>query len=34
VASVDEPNAALVEATRDRADLVVPHAVLEDAGRG
>jgi pantothenate kinase len=29
VASVDEPNAALVEATRDRADLVVPHAVLE-----
>jgi pantothenate kinase len=34
VASVDEPNAALVEATRDRADLVVPHAMLEDAGRG
>jgi pantothenate kinase len=29
VASVDEPNAALVEATRGRADLVVPHAVLE-----
>ena len=29
VASVDEPNAALVEATRERADLVVPHAVLE-----
>lgn len=29
VAAVDEPNAALVEATRDRADLVVPGAVLE-----
>ena len=29
VASVDGPNAALVEATRERADLVVPHAVLE-----
>ena len=29
VGSVDEPNAALVEATRDRADLVVPHAVLD-----
>jgi pantothenate kinase len=29
VAAVDEPNAALVEATCDRADLVVPAAVLE-----
>ncbi len=29
VGSVDEPNASLVEATRDRADLVVPHAVLD-----
>lgn len=29
VAAVDEPNAALVEATRHRADLVVPAAVLE-----
>jgi pantothenate kinase len=29
VAAVDEPNAALVEATREHADLVVPHAVLE-----
>jgi pantothenate kinase len=29
VATVDEPNAALVEATRERADLVVPAAVLE-----
>jgi pantothenate kinase len=29
VAAVDEPNAALIEATRDRADLVVPDAVLE-----
>jgi pantothenate kinase len=29
VRAVDEPNAALVEATRGRADLVVPGAVLE-----
>jgi pantothenate kinase len=29
VAAVDESNAALVEATRERADLVVPPAVLE-----
>ncbi|HEX5810634.1 MAG TPA: nucleoside/nucleotide kinase family protein [Pseudonocardia sp.] len=29
VAAVDEPNAALIEATRGRADLVVPSAVLE-----
>ena len=29
VAAVDEPNAALVQATRERADLVVPAAVLE-----
>jgi pantothenate kinase len=29
VAAVDEPNAALVAATRDRADVVVPAAVLE-----
>jgi pantothenate kinase len=29
VAAVDEPNAALVQATRRRADLVVPPAVLE-----
>ncbi|OZM81565.1 nucleoside/nucleotide kinase family protein [Pseudonocardia sp. MH-G8] len=29
VAAVDEPNAALVQATRGRADLVVPPAVLE-----
>jgi pantothenate kinase len=35
VAAVDEPNARLVEATRDRADLVVPAALLEalPAGR-
>ena len=32
VAAVDEPNAALIEATRDRADLVVPSAVLEAIG--
>jgi pantothenate kinase len=32
VASVDEPNAALIEATRGRADLVVPSAVLETLG--
>ncbi|MHA6625581.1 nucleoside/nucleotide kinase family protein [Pseudonocardia sichuanensis] len=29
VAAVDEPNAALVQATRERADLVVPPSVLE-----
>lgn len=29
VAAVDEPNAARIEPTRDRADLVVPSAVLE-----
>jgi hypothetical protein len=29
VAAVDEPNAALVEATRHRADLIVPATVLE-----
>lgn len=32
VATVDEPNAALIAATRDRADLVVPSAVLETIG--
>jgi pantothenate kinase len=32
VAAVDEPNAALIEATRVRADLVVPSAVLETIG--
>jgi pantothenate kinase len=32
VAAVDEPNAALIEATRTRADLVVPSAVLETIG--
>jgi pantothenate kinase len=32
VASVDEPNAALIEATRDRADLLVPSDVLEKIG--
>jgi pantothenate kinase len=32
VASVDEPNAALIEATRDQADLLVPSAVLESIG--
>jgi pantothenate kinase len=32
VKAVDEPNAALIEATRDRADLVVPSAVLEAIG--
>lgn len=30
VADVDGPNAALVEATRDRADVVVPSSVLEE----
>jgi pantothenate kinase len=29
VAAVDEPNATLVEATRHRADLIVPATVLE-----
>jgi pantothenate kinase len=29
IAAVDEPNAALVEATRERADLVVPPALLD-----
>jgi pantothenate kinase len=32
VAAVDEPNAALIAATRARADLVVPSAVLETIG--
>ena len=32
VAAVDEPNAALIEATRARADLVVPSGVLETIG--
>ena len=32
VKAVDEPNAALIEATRDRADLLVPSAVLETLG--
>jgi pantothenate kinase len=32
VKAVDEPNAVLIEATRDRADLVVPSAVLETLG--
>jgi pantothenate kinase len=32
VATVDEPNASLIEATRGRADLVVPSAVLEMIG--
>jgi pantothenate kinase len=30
MAAVDEPNAALVEATRERADLIVPSTVLEE----
>ncbi len=30
VGSVDAPNAELVEATRDRADLIVPAAVLDE----
>ena len=29
VAAVDEPNAALVAATRDRADLIIPPALLD-----
>ena len=33
VAAVDEPNAVLIEATQERADLVVPSAVLETIGR-
>jgi pantothenate kinase len=32
VAAVDEPNAALIAATRAQADLVVPSAVLETIG--
>ena len=32
VQTVDQPNAALIEATRDRADLVVPSDVLESIG--
>ena len=32
VAAVDQPNAALIAATRARADLVVPSAVLETIG--
>lgn len=32
VAAVDEPNAALVESTRSRADLIVSAAVLESLG--
>jgi len=32
VASVDGPNAALIEATQERADLVVPSSVLETIG--
>jgi pantothenate kinase len=32
VATVDEPNAALIESTRSRADLVVPSSVLETLG--
>lgn len=33
VTAVDEPNAALVRATRERADLIVPDAVLRGIGR-
>jgi pantothenate kinase len=33
VAEVDEGNARLIRATRDRADLVLPSAVLETVGR-
>jgi pantothenate kinase len=32
VKAVDEPNAVLIEATRDRADLLVPSALLETIG--
>jgi len=32
VKAVDEPNATLIDATRDRADLLVPDAVLETLG--
>jgi pantothenate kinase len=32
VAAVDEPNAVLIEATRHRADLLVPTAVLDTLG--
>jgi pantothenate kinase len=32
VAAVDDPNTALIEATRARADLVVPSALLETIG--
>ena len=32
VAAVDEPNAVLIESTRDRADLLIPSAVLEAMG--
>jgi uridine kinase len=32
VAAVDKPNAALIESTRERADLVVPSTVLETIG--
>lgn len=34
VAAVDDPNAARVERTRHRADLVIPDAVLEQFGHG
>jgi pantothenate kinase len=34
VAAVDEPNAELVESTRDRADLVVPAALLDSLPPG
>lgn len=34
IAAVDDPNAALVEATRHRADLVVPAAVLDELAPG
>ena len=32
MAAVDEPNAALIEAARERADLVVPSSILESIG--
>jgi len=32
VTTVDEPNAAVIEATRHRADLLVPTAVLDTLG--